>query len=184
MGSILQKRDPKKDGVYALKGKIKNCRNLGDLSDNKEILELMQILGLDPIAKKHEISGYRKIVIATDPDPDGAHITSLLINLFYTWFADVVKDNRLAFLRIPLITVGDGKTRKYFWEMEDYKKAKPRGNVRYLKGLGSLSVEDWEWVMKNRMLIDIIETDDSTKKLEMAFGTSSELRKRWLSNMK
>ena len=41
MGSILQKRNPKDDGVYALKGKIKNCRNIGDLSDNKEILEVM-----------------------------------------------------------------------------------------------------------------------------------------------
>ena len=68
MGSILQKRDPKNDGVYALKGKIKNCKNIGDLSDNKEILELMQILGLDPTSRNTEITGYKKIVIATDPD--------------------------------------------------------------------------------------------------------------------
>lgn len=68
MGSILQKRDPKNDGVYALKGKIKNCRNIGDLSENKEIIELMQILGLDPASKNNEITGYKKIIIATDPD--------------------------------------------------------------------------------------------------------------------
>ena len=68
VGSILQKRDPKSEGAYALKGKIKNCKNIGDLSDNKEILELMQILGLDPTVKNSTISGYKKIVIATDPD--------------------------------------------------------------------------------------------------------------------
>jgi len=83
MGSILQKRNPKEDGVYALKGKIKNCKNIGDLSENKEILELMHILGLDPTSRNTDIVGYKKIVIATDPDPDGSHITSLLINLFY-----------------------------------------------------------------------------------------------------
>jgi hypothetical protein len=68
MGSILQKRNPKEDGVYALKGKIKNCKNIGDLSDNKEILELMHILGLDPTARNSEIVGYKNIIIATDPD--------------------------------------------------------------------------------------------------------------------
>jgi DNA gyrase/topoisomerase IV subunit B len=184
MGSILQKRNPKEDGVYALKGKIKNCRNIGDLSDNKEILELMQILGLDPSSRNNEIVGYKKIVIATDPDPDGSHITSLLINLFYKWFPTIIKNKRLGFLKIPLVSVGDLKKRKYYWDLDDFKKSKTSGNIRYLKGLGSLSLEDWEWVMSNKNLISIEESSDSKEKLEMAFGDSSELRKKWLSNVK
>jgi len=182
MGSILQKRNPKEDGVYALKGKIKNCRNIGDLSDNKEILELMQILGLDPSSRNNEIVGYKKIIIATDPDPDGSHITSLLINLFYRWFPTVIKTKRLGFLKIPLVSVGDLKKRKYYWDLDDFKKAKPSGNIRYLKGLGSLSLEDWEWVMGSKQLISIEESEDSKEKLDMAFGDSSDLRKKWLSN--
>jgi DNA gyrase/topoisomerase IV subunit B len=67
MGSILQKRNPVKEGVYALKGKIKNARSLSDLADNKEILELMQILNLDPHAPNSNCP-YQKIVIATDAD--------------------------------------------------------------------------------------------------------------------
>jgi DNA gyrase/topoisomerase IV subunit B len=184
MGSILQKRNPKEDGVYALKGKIKNCKNIGDLSDNKEILELMQILGLDPTARNIESVGYKKIVIATDPDPDGSHITSLLINLFYKWFPMVIRSKRLSFLKIPLVSVGDSKKRKYYWDLDEFKKAKPSGNIRYLKGLGSLSLEDWEWVMSSKTLISIEESEDSKEKLEMAFGDSSELRKKWLSNVK
>ena len=184
MGSILQKRNPKDDGVYALKGKIKNCRNIGDLSDNKEILELMQILGLDPSSRNNEIVGYKKIIIATDPDPDGSHITSLLINLFYRWFPMVIKTKRLGFLKIPLVSVGDLKKRKYYWDLDDFKKSKTTGNIRYLKGLGSLSLEDWEWVMSNKQLISIEESEDSKEKLDMAFGDSSELRKKWLSNTK
>lgn len=182
VGSILQKRDPKSEGAYALKGKIKNCKNIGDLSDNKEILELMQILGLDPTVKNSNISGYKKIVIATDPDPDGAHITSLLINLFYKWFPEVIKNKRLSLLRIPLVSIGDGKKRKYYWDLEEYKNSKVSGTIRYLKGLGSLDLSDWEYVMNNKQLSDVEETEDSKDKLEMAFGDSSELRKKWLSN--
>lgn len=181
MGSILQKRDPKNDGVYALKGKVKNCKNLGDLSKNKEILEIMNILGLDPSVKMSNISGYRKIVIATDPDPDGAHIASLLINLFYKWFPHVVKTGKLSLLKIPLVTSGNGKTRKYYWSMDEFKRSRAKSNVRYLKGLGSLSMEDWEWVMKNKNLIKVTNTEKSMGYLEMAFGSSSEARKKWLS---
>lgn len=184
MGSILQKRDPKNDGVYALKGKIKNCKNIGDLSENKEILELMHILGLDPTSRNNEIIGYKRIVIATDPDPDGSHITSLLINLFYKWFNTIIKTKRLTSLRIPLVTVGEGKKRRYFWDLDEYKKAKVSGTTRYLKGLGSLDLNDWEWVMSNKSLVSIEESHDSKEKLDMAFGDSSELRKKWLGNQK
>ena len=144
----------------------------------------MQILGLDPTSRNVDIIGYKKIVIATDPDPDGSHITSLLINLFYRWFPIIIKSKRLSFLKIPLVSVGDAKKRKYYWDLEDFKKAKASGNIRYLKGLGSLSLEDWEWVMADKSLISIEESEDSKEKLEMAFGDSSELRKKWLSNFK
>lgn len=184
MGSILQKRNPKEDGVYALKGKIKNCKNLGDLSDNKEILELMHILGLDPTSRNSEIVGYKKIVIATDPDPDGSHITSLLINLFYKWFPTIVKTKRLTSLKIPLVSIGDGKKRKYFLDMDEFKSSKTSGNIRYLKGLGSLDLDDWEWVMKDKILTSIEESSDSRDKLDMAFGDSADARKKWLSNQK
>ena len=181
MGSILQKRDPERDGVYALKGKIKNCRNLGDLSDNKEILELMQILNLDPTVKTLQmLSGYSRVIIATDADPDGAHITSLIINLFYKWFPWVIVNHQLTMLRTPLVSAGDGKKRKYFFDMEEFKKAKPTGNIRYLKGLGSLEVEDWEYVMSNKDLSIITNEGKAKETLEMAFGDSSEPRKRWL----
>lgn len=183
MGSILQKRDPQNDGVYALKGKIKNCRTLSDLSENKEILEMMQILNLDPTVKNAQmISNYKRVVIATDPDPDGAHITSLLINLFYKWFPFVIVNGQLNILKTPLVTIGDGKRRKYFFDMEEFKNSKS-GNtgIRYLKGLGSLSLEDWEFVMGNKRLLAISAPNKSKEFLDMAFGDSADLRKKWLS---
>lgn len=183
MGSILQKRDPQNDGVYALKGKIKNCRTLSDLSENKEILEMMQILNLDPTVKNSQmISGYKRVVIATDPDPDGAHITSLLINLFYKWFPFVIVNSQLTLLKTPLVTIGDGKKRKYFFDMDEFKTSKSgNSGIRYLKGLGSLSLDDWEFVMSNKKLITISAPQKSKEFLDMAFGDSSDLRKKWLS---
>jgi DNA gyrase/topoisomerase IV subunit B len=181
MGSLLQKRDPKKDGVYALKGKIKNARSLGDLSDNREILELMQILNLDPEDKSFN-GPYNNIVISTDRDPDGSHIASLLINLFYSWFPWIIEEGRLQILETPLVTSGD-RAKKYFFSLDDFKKAASSDlkNIRYLKGLGSLSLDDWDYVMKNRRVVKIIQDSGSRSILEMAFGKSSDARKKWLS---
>lgn len=183
MGSILQKRDPRKDGVYALKGKIKNARSLSDLSDNREILELMQILNLDPEGQTASCP-FDRVVIATDQDPDGAHITSLLINLFYMWFPWMIKQGRVHFLETPLVTVGD-RSKKYFYSLDEFKKGiskSEKGAIRYLKGLGSLSLEDWDYVMKNRRVIAIKDDPNAKKQLEMAFGKLASERKKWLSS--
>jgi DNA gyrase/topoisomerase IV subunit B len=183
MGSILQKRNPVKEGVYALKGKIKNARSLSDLADNKEILELMQILNLDPHAPNTNCP-YQKIVIATDADPDGAHITSLLISLFYNWFPWVIERKMLHFLETPLVSTGE-KSKTYFYSIQDFKDAsakKKMSSVRYLKGLGSLSLDDWEFVMKNKKITNIIKDKKSGQMLEMAFGKESGPRKIWLSS--
>ena len=182
MGSILQKRNPSRDGVYALKGKIKNARSLSDLADNKEILELMQILNLDP--EKPDLKcPYDNIVIATDQDPDGAHITSLLINLFFKWFPWIVEGKMLNFLETPLVSVGD-RSKSYYYSMDEFKKqtqGKRISNIRYLKGLGSLSLEDWDHVMGNKRITKIVKDRKSQKMLEMAFGKSADARKVWLS---
>ena len=185
LGSFLQKRDPINDGAYALKGKIKNARNLSELAETKEILELMQILNLDPNSP-NDSCPYRKIIIGTDQDFDGYHIASLLINLFYKWFPWIIERKMLYILETPLITTGD-KNKSYYYSLEEFKAdagKKKMTNVRYLKGLGSLSLEDWEYVMKNKRLINVVKDKKSGEMLEMAFGKSSELRKQWLSGFR
>jgi DNA gyrase subunit B len=183
MGSILQKRNPSKDGVYALKGKIKNARTLSDLADNKEILELMQILNLDT-ENSTLVCPYEKIVIATDQDPDGAHIASLLISLFNNWFPWIVDKKMLHILETPLVSAGD-KTKSYYYSLNEFKEQqakKKSTNVRYLKGLGSLSLEDWDYVMNNKKMLNVVKDSKSKHHLEIAFGKSSEARKLWLSS--
>lgn len=184
MGSILQKRDPKNDAVYALKGKIRNARRLSDLTSNFEIVDLMNILNLDP--ENDKLCKYEKIIISTDADPDGlGHIASLVINLFFKWFPNVIRQGKLYILQTPLLSVEDNRKTKYFYSMRDfesYSRSKKPYNVRYLKGLGSLSRADWETVFSDMRLFRIAEDPKSSKMMEMAFGTNAALRKKWLQS--
>jgi DNA gyrase/topoisomerase IV subunit B len=184
-GSVKQARDSEREGVYALKGKIKNAKRLHDLTSNKEIMEIMSILGIDP--ENHKNPLYQNIVIAADSDADGYHINALVISLFHKWFPEIITQGKLFSLVTPLVVCDDGKYRKYFHtleEFEEFSKGKKLSGVNYLKGLGSLSIDDWEWVMKNKVLFKIVDDRSSKKFLEMAFGDSSDSRKRWLSGKK
>jgi topoisomerase-4 subunit B len=184
MGSILQKRDPKNDAVYALKGKIRNARRLSDLTSNSEIVDLMNILNLDP--ENDRACKYEKVIISTDADPDGlGHIASLITNLFYKWFPNVIRQGKLYILQTPLLSVDENRKTKYFYSMRDfenYNKSKRPSNVRYLKGLGSLSRADWEHVFGDMRLFRLSEDSKSGKMLEIAFGANAGLRKKWLQS--
>lgn len=183
MGSILQKRDTRTDGVYRLKGKIKNVRSVSDLSSNQEVVELMQILDLDLDPTKRNFS-YKRVIIATDADEDGGHITALLVNLFFKWFPYIIDEGSLFRLRIPLISVGEAKKREFFFDKKEYeewqKGKRVPSTVRFLKGLGSLAEEDWEVIMKNKQLQQIRRDSESQRYLEMAFGKDAMPRKLWL----
>lgn len=180
-GGVNQIRNPKTEGVFALKGKIKNVRSVSDLSSNEEIVQLMSVLDLDLDPSKRSYS-YKRIIIAADADQDGGHIASLITNFLCRWFPYVVDEGRLYRLQVPLVSVGSGKSIEYFYSMEEFRASKNRGQVRYLKGLGSLSVEDWEHVMSDKRLVQIKRDDheESTKFLKMAFDSDSAPRKSWL----
>jgi DNA gyrase/topoisomerase IV subunit B len=183
MGSILQKRDPRTDGVYSLKGKIKNARTVRDLSTNNEIVDIMSILQLEPGNGKE--CSFANVAIATDWDPDGiGHIASLMINLFYKWFPQVIESGKLNILITPLVSIDEGKGRKYFYSLDEFGTHQASGgsmkNVRYLKGLGSLSIQDWEVVMAERAMFRIKMDRSAGKYMDIAFGLNSGKRKKWL----
>jgi DNA topoisomerase-2 len=180
-GSVKQARDSEIEGVYALKGKIKNTKKLRDLAENKEILEIMSILGIDP--SKENPPTYQNIIIAADEDPDGQHIASLIINFLHKWFPYIIKEKRVFKFVTPLVVCDYHSERKYFYSMDEFQefsKNKKLSGVNYLKGLGSLSMEDWQWVMANKILFNVVEDRSAKKFLDIAFGDSSEKRKKWL----
>jgi topoisomerase-4 subunit B len=182
LGSLIQKRNPKFDAVYALTGKIKNARKLSDLTSNGEIIDLMNILNLDPTNDTK--CKYERIIISTDADPDGHHISSLLINLFHLWFPNVIRQGRLYVLKTPLISVKENSKIHYFYTNKEYTTFETSKNavIRYHKGLGSLNKEDWEVIFDKMQLHKIVEDSRSDHMMKVAFGVNAGLRKKWLQS--
>jgi DNA gyrase/topoisomerase IV subunit B len=116
---------------------------------------------------------------------DGQHIASLLINFFHKWFPHIIKDNRLFKIITPLVACNYGKDRHYFYtsgEFNEFAKNKKITNLTYLKGLGSLSIEDWQYVMNNKILFQIYPDRSAKRYLDIAFGVSANKRKKWLES--
>lgn len=117
---------------------------------------------------------------------DGEHIASLLVNFFYRWFPYVIRQKKLGILVKPLISYEtDGrKGRNYAYSIDQYKKIVASGkktrNVRYLKGLGSNDIQDWEWIFKNIDIQLFREDSQALRYLDIAFGPSAQRRKDWL----
>jgi DNA gyrase/topoisomerase IV subunit B len=180
-GSVKQARDSETDAVYALKGKVKNARRLSDLTANAEWLDIMSILEIEPGNDKQPI--YDRIIIATDEDADGQHISSLIISFFHKWFPHIIEHKKLYRIITPLVVCNVGKERKYFYTLPEFTEFSDKNkvtNVNYLKGLGSLSLDDWENVMKNKILFSIIDDRSADRFLDIAFGDASSKRKKWL----
>lgn len=183
-GSIKQARDSESEGVYALKGKVKNTKKLSDLTNNAEILEIMSVLDIEPGSNKQP--NYDKIIIAADEDPDGQHITSLIINFFQKWFPHIIEHKKIYKIMTPLVVCTYEKEKKYFYSLEEYENfsnTKRVTNVNYLKGLGSLSIEDWVYVMNNKVLFQIVLDRSADKYLDTVFGNSANKRKKWLEGI-
>lgn len=184
-GSILQRRDAQIDAVYTLRGKVKNTRELQDLTSNKEIIDLINILELD-IQHPEKIPNYKKIIISADPDYDGYHITSLLINFFYQWFPNIIRNGYLYTLNLPIVSYNDSSNNvKYFYSLEDFEKEKLKKdikNYRYFKGLGSFNLNDWSYIFSNLNLNKIVEDAHSKRSVDIAFGVDAKLRRLWLEH--
>jgi DNA gyrase/topoisomerase IV subunit B len=117
---------------------------------------------------------------------DGAHITCLLTNFFQKWFPHIIDDDRLYRLVTPLVVCTYNKQRKYFYTTDEFytfSKNHKVSDVTYLKGLGSLSEEDWSYVMDNRVLFLIKNDRGANKYLDIAFGESSQKKKNFLQKI-
>ena len=181
-GSIKQARDSETDAIYALKGKVKNAKKLSDLTGNAEWMDIMSILEIEPGSPKMPV--YDKIIIATDEDADGQHISSLIISFFHRWFPHIIESKKLFRIITPLVSCDHNKDRLYFYtldEFQEFLKENKMTNPKYLKGLGSLSLKDWEYVMSHKTLFSIIDDRSANKFLEIAFGESTQKRKDFLS---
>ena len=168
-GSAKQARDRRFQAVLPIRGKIINVEKAGFLRalKNEEIKAIASAIGAG-IGKDFDISKarYRRIIIMTDADVDGAHIRTLLLTFFYRYMRPLIEHGYLYIAQPPLYRVKKGKKTYYVYSEKELKKLLEKlgdgVEVQRFKGLGEMNPEQlWETTMdpKRRILIQVTIED-------------------------
>lgn len=161
-------------GIFPLKGKLLNVRDITykKASDNKEITNLMKIMGLGfPNGKKVNIEKlrYGRIMIFTDQDVDGSHIKGLIMNLFNCYWPELLEiPGFIISLATPIIKAKNKNSQISFYTLTEYEKwlsekDNTKWEIKYYKGLGtSTSSEAKEYFtdFENKKINYIIGNED------------------------
>lgn len=195
--SGMTKEDRNFMGVYPLKGKLMNVRDMtkSRVGENKEITEIKKIMGLvtnKEYKTREEIDTqlrYGKIVLLTDQDLDGIHIKGLCVNMFDSEWNSLIRDNTfLGFMNTPILKAKKGKHEKVFYNEKEYQEWKdsenPKGwTIKYYKGLGTSTSKEFKEYLKDKRIVHFQFDDTSTDALDKVFRKNrADDRKTWLEN--
>lgn len=182
--TFLDIRDPIMAGAYPLRGVVMNTWDMkpADVLKNKELSELVAILGLDINKPSSYLDmNYKKVAIMCDADKDGYHIATLLVTFFHKFWPSFVSNGYLSIVRSPIMISYNGKKTEWFYTYDDARKFKNDSKGfkhRYIKGLGSLELAEYS-VIVNDPVLDTITIDDP-ECFEMMFGKDSDKRKEFM----
>ncbi|MBH1956660.1 DNA topoisomerase (ATP-hydrolyzing) subunit B [Candidatus Saccharibacteria bacterium] len=213
-GSAKSGRDSKTQAILPLRGKVLNVERarLDRMLGNNEIVSLIKAMGVG-ISDQFDVSGlrYHRIIIMTDADVDGSHISTLLLTFFFRYMQEVIDGGYVYLAKPPLFLLRQG-TKKYYAYSDEEKveiinrliaERRERGVVidetadvnkqagitllqRY-KGLGEMDAEQlWDTTMnpENRVLIQV-RVEDAEKSdaiFTKLMGDQVDLRKSFIQS--
>ena len=150
ISGLKSQRDPMTQACIALRGKILNTWNL-------DMVKAMRSDIVKQMLNAVLMNKYKRVIIATDADEHGLHISSLLIALFYR-FTNIISEGRLYIVHTPHYLFKK-RGKDTLWS--DNAKDCPDGyHVTTLKGLGSMSAEEVEAFIMNAETRDLIQVED------------------------
>jgi DNA gyrase subunit B len=207
-GSAKQGRDRNFQAILPLRGKILNVERatIDKLYDNNEIQAMIQAIGLVPqddgTTKKSEavlkMDGdnldlsklrYRRVIIMTDADIDGAHIRTLILTFFFRYARQLIENGNIFIAQPPLYKVEYKSKTRYVYDEAELELAlaeiggKP--NLQRFKGLGEMMPDQlWETTMnpESRVLkvVKIEDGAEASRIFDVLMGDVVHPRKRFI----
>ena len=182
-GSAKTARDRATQAILPLRGKILNVEKarLDKIYANAEIKAMITAFGTG-IHEDFDISKlrYHKIIIMTDADVDGAHISTLLLTFLYRFMPELIKQGYVYLAKPPLYKLEKNKKVWYAYSDEELNKILQEvgrdGNnkIQRYKGLGEMDAEQlWETTMdpEHRVLLRVTMDEESSSELDLTFTT-------------
>ena len=182
-GSAKTARDRATQAILPLRGKILNVEKarLDKIYGNAEIKAMITAFGTG-IHDDFDISKlrYHKIIIMTDADVDGAHISTLLLTFLYRFMPDLIKEGYVYLAQPPLYKLEKNKKVWYAYSDEELNQIllevgrDSNNKIQRYKGLGEMDAEQlWETTMdpEHRILLKVTMDEETSSELDLTFTT-------------
>lgn len=182
-GSAKTARSRATQAILPLRGKILNVEKsrLDKILVNNEIRAMITAFGTG-ISDDFDISKlrYHKIIIMTDADVDGAHISTLLLTFLYRFMPELIKQGYVYLAQPPLYKVERNKQVRYVYSDDELNKILVElgrdGNnkIQRYKGLGEMDAEQlWDTTMdpEKRILLRVTMDEEASSEVDLTFTT-------------